>query len=621
MSIFGHACGADTAGLSRLQKMRRRATIWLLIYFTVAAAVVTATAAMMGLAAGALTVWFVLIGAVALYRTCRAPADLSTRLIMAVAINTTWMFGLYVVSHINDGDHMLEMHMLYFVNGAVVIAYACWRSVVMTSLAALLHHLVLTVIQPLFVWPNEQYAWTHMANHSALALLYSTAAILIALSIARLLEDLEAMADRAEARATHDEMTGLLNRRGLREELDRLKAAGNPDFHMLQIDLDGLKQINDTAGHARGDLLIIESARVFRRAAPTRALMSRTGGDEFVVVIPKASQQEIDRFLETVFSWSRTPCSLEGQIVRFGASIGIASSRQSGDNLEDVLVDADVALYEAKNSGRNRAVYSDDTLRRRSLDDKALADEVLRGLDAGEFVPYFQTQHDPRTGALVGLEALARWRHPDRGVLAPGAFLSAVQATGRGAEFDCKILRAAVETVCRLEARGRIVPKLAVNVSLARLREPMLLSEIRSLPPMRARLAFEVVETVFIDKLSDHDRWTVDALRDTGVEIEIDDFGTGHASIVALTHLAPDAIKIDRELVAPITEDEGRKEIVRSIIRMATAVGVRTIAEGVETEAQARLLEQLGVDVLQGFHCSKTVAERGLDEILQTAAA
>lgn len=613
--LAGAAPKFETDSLARLRKAM---TMPIVYYYWACAIMCVVAAQIIGVSPFAVGVPLALIGLIATGIARRAPGVLQTRLILTIAINATWMFGLYVAADLHSGAYMLEVHMFYFINTAVILAFACWRSVVLTTVAAVGHHLVLSVILPQIVWPEAAYTWVHFANHAVLGSLNCLGASLIAVSLQRVLTRVELLASHMGTRAIQDMLTAALNRRGLQEGIKELARQPNPprEITFFVVDLDGFKQINDTAGHAAGDALLLRVTQKLRQLAPPDTLVARMGGDEFVLAFPDATVARIDALLEPFFDWTRQPCMIEGREVRFGASVGLASGPFQKGSTDQLLMDADIALYAAKASGKNRACWCDADMREATLARKTLTDDVLRGLDAEEFEPYFQTQHDAVSGAVVGVEALVRWCHPKRGLLEPGVFLDAVVSAGRMADLDHMVMLRAAEIVCRIEEAGGDLCELAVNVSFSRLQDPGLIESISELPNLRARLTFEIVETVVLDEISPAHFFAIDTLRERGIGMAIDDFGTGHASILGLTRLRPDKLKIDKQMIQPILVSPDHRAILRAVIDMARSLGIATIAEGVETEEEVRLLAEMEVDALQGFAFTRPMPGAALQDYL-----
>ena len=260
-------------------------------------------------------------------------------------------------------------------------------------------------------------------------------------------------------------------------------------------------------------------------------------------------------------------------------------------------------------------------MKAQTLATKQLADELRRALEDDEFVPFFQTQHAANGFDITGVECLIRWDHPTHGILPPAVFLDVAESIGILCEIDSIALRKSVDAIVSLEAEGIHVPKLSVNVSLERLRDPELLYTIDCLPKMRAALTFEVLETVFIDELDTGMRALLRKLTDLGISIEIDDFGSGRASILGLTQLEPSRLKIDRALVMPLLDRPAQKELLKSVVEMGKSLSIGVTAEGVETRAHAAILCEIGVDTLQGYYFSKPVSIADLRRMIKRRAA
>ncbi|MEL6316022.1 MAG: EAL domain-containing protein, partial [Pseudomonadota bacterium] len=367
-----------------------------------------------------------------------------------------------------------------------------------------------------------------------------------------------------ERTALHDPMTGLPNRRYLEAFLAEL-AAKRPALPVavLHIDLDRFKQINDTLGHAAGDHVICEIGRILREDLFHGEFVARIGGDEFLMVAPGLDDpDEICRRAQRIVDAARRPIAFEGNLCRLGASVGVAVGSSDAPDLKQLLIDADIALYKSKDAGRNTFALFSDADAKRAGELKALADDLRRGLERGEFFPVYQPQVDAANGALVGLETLARWRHPERGVLAPSVFLKIAEDLGVLAEIDEQMLKAARRDLDALQRLGAGRPRMSVNVSARRLRDEELIAKVRDLDFAPGDLSFELLETIFLD---DADEVVADAvlqLRALGIGIEIDDFGTGHASILGLANLQPDRLKIDRHFVMPALGSETNRRLI-----------------------------------------------------------
>ncbi len=437
--------------------------------------------------------------------------------------------------------------------------------------------------------------------------------------------ELEAAKARIEHTSLHDFLTGLPNRRFLEERLERIavRCAGSGETAaLLHIDLDRFKQINDTLGHAAGDAMLVHASALMAGRLAGEEVISRIGGDEFVIAItgPDAAARASALAAEIVEAM-RQPVEYDGQPCRFGVSIGVACDSGAQVSRERLLINADLALYRAKSRGRNRFEFFSETLQSEVIETKRVADEILSGLERGEFRPWYQPQFDARSLRLVGVEALARWHHPEEGVLPPDRFLRIAEDLNVVSAIDRTVLEAALADLARWESAGLGVPRVSVNVSLRRLNDEGLIAHLGSLDIRPGTLSFELVESIYLDDGDDLVNANLDHIRDLGIGIEIDDFGTGYASIVSLMRLDPDRLKIDRQLVTPIAESPSQRQLVKSIVDIGKALGIEVLAEGVETMEQARILRDLGCDVLQGYVFSLPLEGEGLEQFLRERMA
>jgi diguanylate cyclase (GGDEF)-like protein len=443
--------------------------------------------------------------------------------------------------------------------------------------------------------------------------------------------ELEAARAAMEHASLHDSLTGLPNRRCIDKALSDL-AATNPTGNsvaLLHIDLDRFKQINDTKGHAAGDAMLVHMAGLLRSIFRDGDMVARIGGDEFVVMLsPAPTPERLSRLVERVIANANKPMLWQGQECRAGASVGIAEARGRFDPRQ-LLVNADIALYRAKNEGRNCAAYFTDCLQAEIIAKKQCGDDILKGLEQREFLPYYQPQFCAHSLDIVGVEALARWRHPTRGLLTPDKFLSVAGDLNAVSAIDRMILERTLDDLATWDRLGVRIPKASVNVSARRLSEERLIESLSTLAIEPGRLSFELLESIFLDDSDEILARNLDGLRKLGINIEIDDFGTGHASIVGLMRLSPQRLKIDRQIIAPITESPQQRQLVRSIIEIGRSLGIAVCAEGVETRAHVDILRDLGCDCLQGYFFGKPmpgsdllalVRERGLGGTAETSA-
>lgn len=417
--------------------------------------------------------------------------------------------------------------------------------------------------------------------------------------------ELELAKNRIEHNALHDPLTGLGNRRKLDEHLNAVairSVAEDVRIGILHIDLDRFKQINDTLGHAAGDALLVHVARILGEAVAPGDLVARIGGDEFVVVVgDRNSRAYLSALSKRVIELMRQPVEYNGHMCRFGVSIGIAVGSGRRIATRKLLVNADIALYRAKAQGRNRHEFFDAVIEAEIVRNKRIADDILSGIENNEFIPYYQPQICARSLELLGAEALIRWRHPQNGILPPSRFLAIAEDLNVVATLDRIMLEKALIDASRWAAKGMPMPKISVNVSARRLRDETLADSLAGLSILPGQISFELVEAIFLDETDDIVQKNIQRIKELGIDIELDDFGTGHTSIVSLLKLKPKRLKIDRQLVAPILSSRHEQALVRSIIEIGRSLGIEIVAEGVETMAHAELLSALGCDLLQGY--------------------
>ena len=405
--------------------------------------------------------------------------------------------------------------------------------------------------------------------------------------------------------ATHDEVTGLLNRTGLLQQVDQvLSARPGVGLTVLFIDLDRFKLVNDGLGHATGDRVLAAVARRLATLAgslrPTGspALVARFGGDEFVVVLVDASSEDAGRLAELVVAASRETVEV-GPSLLVTASVGLATAA-GGADLARLLREADAALHRAKDAGRERAAWFDEQLHEESLRRMAVERDLRHGLPRQELLLAYQPAFDLRSGAATHVEALVRWQHPARGLVLPLEFIPVAEESGLIARVGEWVLAHALEQA----ARWADVPGLRVwvNVSPQQLADPglpdLLAAQLERAGLPASRLGIEVTEST----LADATRLTegLREVRALGVAVAIDDFGTGYSSLARLTACAVDVIKVDRSFVAEVGTARG-EAVLAGIVTLAHATGAHVVAEGVETEQQLAVLRSLGADSASGF--------------------
>jgi diguanylate cyclase (GGDEF)-like protein len=424
--------------------------------------------------------------------------------------------------------------------------------------------------------------------------------------------------------ATHDSLTGLANRRVLYTDGQALlvKAPARRRA-LLLLDLDRFKEVNDSLGHHAGDQLLVEVAARLRGQLGEGDLLARLGGDEFAVLLDDAGLDEAANVAENLRAMLAVPFTappgpaVGSLTLHSTVSIGIARFPEDGPDLSALLRKADIAMYKAKTSFTGQHVYSgiddaDETIRLQTVE------ELRNGLSGDQLVLHYQPKIDLDNGEVHNVEALVRWDHPTRGLLYPDTFLPLVEASGLMRAMTDRVLEMALDQAAVWQARGQHLT-IAVNLSASSLVDAELPEEIFAMLADRGvpsdALELEITEEFL---MADHDRarTILTRLRDGGVQISVDDFGTGYSSLSRLREMPIDELKLDRSFVLPMTDDVRAAALVASTIDLAHSLGLRMVAEGVETSIAYTALRRLGCDQAQGFLMSRPVPAAELDQWL-----
>ncbi len=416
--------------------------------------------------------------------------------------------------------------------------------------------------------------------------------------------------ERLRELAEQDPLTGLANRyyfdQTLRAAVPRAMRYGFK-LSLLLLDLDNFKFINDGHGHDVGDRMLRVVAD--RLTAITREgdILCRLGGDEFAIIaFQHEGVESVHALAQRLLDDLAAPVVVEGLTLPTSVSIGIALCPDNSDNADELFKCADLAMYRAKRDGRNQAHYFSDDLQTQVMRRVQTEHDLRAAIETGGFELFYQPQVDAATGAVCAAEALIRWRHPERGLLGPGAFLDIAEDTGLIGPIGDWVLA----TACADIAAGRLgsVPRVAVNLSAQQLRAAGLVERLAAvlaasrLEPSQVEV--EITESVLISDFGVA-LGVLEGIRDLGVSIAIDDFGTGYSSLAYLKRLPIDCLKVDKSFLNQVPEGEKDKRLLRALIQMARAMGFRVVVEGVETRAQAEVCRDFGADTLQGFHFAR----------------
>jgi diguanylate cyclase (GGDEF)-like protein/PAS domain S-box-containing protein len=439
------------------------------------------------------------------------------------------------------------------------------------------------------------------------------------LSVARDISNAKAAEDEIHNLAFYDPLTGLPNRRMLIERLHQALAASHRSGRLralLFVDLDNFKTLNDTLGHQIGDLLLQDAARRLAGCVRDTDTVGRLGGDEFVLMLEDLAETPEDAAAqakvvgEKILATIAQPFLLDGRECRSGASIGIAVFGDQRESTNEVLQQADIAMYQAKAAGRNTLRFFAPALQAAVNARAAMEEDLRQAIQTGQFVLYYQPQID--RNRLAGVEALLRWRHPWRNILGPSEFIPLAEETGLILPLGKWVLEAACKQIAAWAGRKQsAILSVAVNISARQFHQTdfveQVLSALERTGANPRNLRLELTESILVENVEE----VIDKMKELkshGLKFSLDDFGTGYSSLAYLKRLPLDQMKIDRSFIRDILADESSAAIAQTIISLSRAMGLPVIAEGVETEEQRQFLTRIGCHAFQGYLFSRPVA-------------
>ncbi|MGZ8356408.1 MAG: EAL domain-containing protein [Telluria sp.] len=429
-----------------------------------------------------------------------------------------------------------------------------------------------------------------------------------------------------EFEASHDYLTGLANRRKCMEVLSHAVAEANSSgftdgasLAVLFIDLDHFKEVNDACGHAVGDRLLREFAKRLLAMLEPTIFAARVGGDKFVLLLRNTTESAAEGFAHAVLREFATPFDKCGRYVSLSASIGIALLRETVESAESLLSQADTAMYAAKSAGRGQVRTYDEALDRGMRDRLALRMDLAEAFAANQFELHFQPQIALADASAVGAEALLRWRHPERGLLMPCAFLDVLLQSPYEETLVDWLLNSVCQHIGAWRRRGGPIPRISLNLSARQLLGVGLVDKIlriaraHGVPP--AMLDIEVTEDSLVNDI-DKATSVLAALKQAGISTSLDDFGCGYSSLGYLVRLPIDTLKIDKSFVQALVDSDKASAVIRGIVALARSLGMTTVAEGVESEPQAAELKDGGCDVIQGYLISRPLEADAFAEFM-----
>ncbi|HJW04433.1 MAG TPA: EAL domain-containing protein [Azospira sp.] len=428
------------------------------------------------------------------------------------------------------------------------------------------------------------------------------------------ISDRKALEDRLQFLAQHDHLTGLPNRNLLRLHLEQAIEVAQDEgtqVALLLLDLDHFKTVNDSLGHHAGDMLLRAVVKRLKGLLRESSTLSRQGGDEFLIVLPQVrGLSQVSRTAERLLASLVEPFEVEGHSLSISGSIGLSLSPDDGSDFDTLLKKADTALVHAKQSGRNAYRFFTEAMNISSLERLTLQQQLHQALERNELLLHYQPQMDLATGKVVGVEALLRWNSPELGLVPPGRFIPLAEETGLIVPIGAWVLQEACRQARAWLDAGLPPLTMAVNLSALQFHRSDLRQTVAdaltaaNLPP--AALELELTESILIQD-AEATLATLKAMNAMGVLLSIDDFGTGYSSLAYLKRFTVDKLKIDQSFVRDLNTHADSAAIVRAIVQMAASLKLKTIAEGVETEAQAGSLRALGCDEVQGYLYSRPV--------------
>lgn len=508
-----------------------------------------------------------------------------------------------------------------------------------TSVDTGMHHVASNCARWPFIGPGEVSCSRFSTSGAgfgwlvSLVIVFALASIIISMLVSQRrklsarLKDPREEARRALAfHAYHDTLTGLPNRAFLMHELEEaLKEPRDTQLAVMFIDLDGFKSINDSLGHEAGDAFLRAVATSLRSSVRERDVVSRFGGDEFVVVVNSyGGMENLVRVCRKVLDLVSQPVNVAGQLVAVSPSIGVSIAPQDGREAEALIRNADAAMYAVKETGKADFRFYEEGMLEQARERLALTVELREALQRGELDVAYQPKRHLRDNTLAGVEALARWYHPERGQVPPSVFVAVAERSGLIHALGEYMLRAVLTQLKAWDASGHFVDYVAINLSMHELSRPAFVETlhrvVRSYGVDPTRIRFELTESTAMREPEETLRQLV-KLRSHGFDLLIDDFGAGYWNLSHLRELPVGTIKIDQSFVRGSDSNQADREITEAIVGLARKLNMRTIAEGVETEAQADWLRDLGCDIGQGYFFARPMSADAFSRYLDPSLA
>ncbi len=543
-----------------------------------------------------------------------------------------------VVAYGEEVDYATAMRGADEAETGVALVENPWDGVTRYTSARQLYDLPLTVVVGLSRAEQlartdadaRTYVWRAAAASLGLILVVAALGRLslqLALSRKRAVQEQVEHAKQVEYLAYHDGLTGLPNRSLFSKLLQQgiLQARRHDrQLAVLFLDLDRFKHINDTLGHEAGDQLLQEVATRLRACVRESDTAARLGGDEFVVMLPELAEATYaGAVAQKMISMLARPFVLLGQEFRVTGSVGIATHPQDGADEQTLTKNADIAMYKAKEMGKNNYQFYSEEMNSESLERLTLESSLRRALEHHEFVLFYQAKRDLASGLVTGMEALLRWQHPDLGMVPPMKFLPVAEQSGLIASIGKWVLRTACAQNVAWQRAGMPALSMAVNLSALQFFDAHLVDDVTSILAATGMdpklLELEITEGMLMQDVARTLR-ILTALKKIGVRIAVDDFGIGYTTLTSLQQFPLDTIKIDRTFIRDVANVAEDKALTEAIIAMGKSLSVTVVAQGVETKAQVDFLREHACDELQGFYFNRPVAASEFADVLRAQA-
>jgi diguanylate cyclase (GGDEF)-like protein len=425
--------------------------------------------------------------------------------------------------------------------------------------------------------------------------------------------------------SSHDMLTGLPNRIYLHEQLQNIKnlsETNNKRFALIFLDLDHFKNINDTLGHDVGDALLKTVANILTANLPKESLITRIGGDEFILVISNFEDpSEILPIINILLQEFRNELLIKGYSLRLSVSMGISIYPNDSTNIKELMKYSDIAMYKAKSDGRDNFSFFTQSLNNKIHQEVDLINDMQRAYYDNEFELYYQPKVDVKTQKIIGAEALIRWNHKTRGMIGPNIFIALAESTGFILSLGKFVIGQSTKDIKEFSSLGLKNLKISINVSTRQFQNGDLYTDLKSAMQQSKidpkQLGIEITESIMMQHVSKTIA-TLQSIKDLGISIYIDDFGTGYSSLAYLKSFPIDTLKIDKTFVDDIRENESNDGIIlNTILAMGKSLGLKVIAEGVEEKYQFEYLKEKECDIIQGYYFAKPMKKEDFIALLQ----